>query len=380
MSFSTVFKELRRKCELTQEDVASALSVTPQAVSRWECGTAMPDITLIPKISHMFGVTSDYLLEIDINRTEEEVNQIIESAGTPYNFGKLEEVVRIYRNGLSRFPNNHRLMHHLAFAIHGLSSKEADAEKRKALLSECCSLCEKILSGSTDNEIRTSAVQTYVYALSDMARNGFDPTARRKAEELAESMPSKYVCREELLMGIADFEEAYEILRKKVFNFFYHDLPFFILWTNKSDTYTDEETLAICETAEKLYDIAFADDELYSRSWSSSFIWETASELYLKKGDTENALRYIRRLADEAIRWDSYRHADDENAGTFTVKSLLFRGITEKKGRVMTNGGPTKSGDLYKSLTGESYAALRGNGEFERILKTLSENAKLYQE
>ena len=380
MSFSTVFKELRRKCELTQEDVASALSVTPQAVSRWECGTAMPDITLIPKISHMFGVTSDYLLEIDITHTDEEVNKIIESAGIPYNLGKLEEVVCIYRAGLSRFPNNHRLMYHLASALPGLSSKQADPEKQKALLSECCSLCEKILSGSTDNEIRHSVLQTYVYALSDMAKNGFDPIAREKAKKLAQSMPSKYACREELLMGLADFEEAYEIRRKNVFDFFYHHLPFFILWTNKSAACTDEETLAICETVEKLYDIAFPDDDLYSRSWSSSLIWETASELYLKKGDIENALRSIRRLADEAIRWDSYRHADNENAGTFTIKSIMFRGITEKKGRMMTNGGPTNSGDTYHWLTGESYTALRGNEEFEEILQKLSDTAKLYQE
>lgn len=380
MSFSTIFKELRRKCELTQEDVASALSVTPQAVSRWECGTAMPDITLIPKISHMFGVTSDYLLEIDINRTEEEVNKIIESTSTSYNLGKLDEVVRIYRSGLSHFPNNHNLMHHLASAVFGLSSRQENADTRKAMLIECCDLCEKILSSSTDNKIRYSVVQTYVFALGDMARNGFDPTAREKAKKLAEAMPSKYTCREELLMGLADFEEAYEIRRKNVFDFFYHDLPFFILWTNKSDTYTDEETIAICETVEKLYDIAFADDDLYSRSWSNSFIWETASELYLKKGDTENALRSIRRLADEAIRWDSYRYADHENAGTFTIKSLMFRGITEKKGQVMINGGPTKSGDTYHWLTGESYAVLRGNEEFEEILQKLSDTAKLYQD
>jgi len=286
MSFSTVFKDLRRKCELTQEDVASALSVTPQAVSRWECGSAMPDITLIPKISRMFGVTADYLLEIDITRTEEEVGNIIESAAIPYNHGNMGEVVRIYRAGLSRFPNHHRLMHHLASALSGLSSQQMDPEKRRILLAEVCGLCDRILAASTDSEIRHAAVQTYIYALSDMARNGFDPGAAEKARAIAMTMPEKILCREELLMGLADFEEAFAILRKNAFDFFYHDLPFFILWAAKSDIYTDEETLALCETAEKLYETVFPDDDPFCRSWNSNFIPEIASGLYLKKGDT----------------------------------------------------------------------------------------------
>ena len=87
MAFSTVFKNLRRNANLTQEEVAEALSVTPQAVSRWECGSAMPDIALIPKITYLFGVTADYLLEIDVSRVETEVQTILESTSDAHNRG-----------------------------------------------------------------------------------------------------------------------------------------------------------------------------------------------------------------------------------------------------------------------------------------------------
>lgn len=42
--FSTNMKKYRVQSFLTQEQVAEKLKVNPQTVSRWECGTTMPDV------------------------------------------------------------------------------------------------------------------------------------------------------------------------------------------------------------------------------------------------------------------------------------------------------------------------------------------------
>ena len=54
-------KKHRRDASLTQEAFAEKLGVSEQAVSRWECGTAYPDVELLPVIARMFGVTVDHL-------------------------------------------------------------------------------------------------------------------------------------------------------------------------------------------------------------------------------------------------------------------------------------------------------------------------------
>lgn len=52
----------RRRKGLTQEELAVKLGVTPQAVSKWENDISCPDISLLPELVKILGVTSDELL------------------------------------------------------------------------------------------------------------------------------------------------------------------------------------------------------------------------------------------------------------------------------------------------------------------------------
>ena len=54
-------KTLRLSCSMTQEQLAQKLGVSAQAVSKWESGTNMPDIQMLPDLSVIFGVTIDDL-------------------------------------------------------------------------------------------------------------------------------------------------------------------------------------------------------------------------------------------------------------------------------------------------------------------------------
>lgn len=49
----------------SQEDFAEKLNISRQAISRWENGTALPDVQNILQISKLFNVTTDYLLNDD---------------------------------------------------------------------------------------------------------------------------------------------------------------------------------------------------------------------------------------------------------------------------------------------------------------------------
>ena len=65
MAFSEKLYELRKKRGLSQEELAEALDVSRQAISKWESGRAMPEAGKLLTVSEYFGVSLDELMRED---------------------------------------------------------------------------------------------------------------------------------------------------------------------------------------------------------------------------------------------------------------------------------------------------------------------------
>lgn len=62
MNLGNNISEKRKAKGMTQEELASNLGVSPQAVSKWENNLSCPDISLLPAIAKIFGMSVDELL------------------------------------------------------------------------------------------------------------------------------------------------------------------------------------------------------------------------------------------------------------------------------------------------------------------------------
>ena len=70
---SDKIRKLRISKNLTQQQLADQLHVTKQAISKWEQGKCVPDVTSIELIATFFGVSTDYLINDSIEKVEPEV-------------------------------------------------------------------------------------------------------------------------------------------------------------------------------------------------------------------------------------------------------------------------------------------------------------------
>lgn len=61
-TFGQRFQRLRKSAGLTQEDVATKLNITSQAVSKWENDVSAPDISVLLELSEMLNVSVEQIL------------------------------------------------------------------------------------------------------------------------------------------------------------------------------------------------------------------------------------------------------------------------------------------------------------------------------
>ena len=76
MGFGENLMRSRKKSGLSQEEVAAKLGVSRQTVSKWELGETLPDIQQTKKLSTLYHITLDELVELDLQ--VKEIQEVIE--------------------------------------------------------------------------------------------------------------------------------------------------------------------------------------------------------------------------------------------------------------------------------------------------------------
>ena len=83
MKLNENIANLRKKMDITQEELATAIGVTNQSVSKWESGQCCPDIALLPALADFFEVSIDELMghkSAQSNKTLQIDSQVINRA------------------------------------------------------------------------------------------------------------------------------------------------------------------------------------------------------------------------------------------------------------------------------------------------------------
>ena len=224
-------KELRLQSGQKQDNLAAAVGVTAQAVSRWESGGSYPDLELIPSIANYFGVSIDELFGYQNDR-DKKVEKIIQRVDAFHIKGRsddewVDECLSILREGLAEFPRNERLMITLAdtlseagwrryhewlyYDADGYIQHDYDTHKKNPYWDESIKLCETLANMAHDHEIVTKAISILVLLYRNIGEN-------QKAAAYADRMPELRKSREVLLAGAEDGKEEARYIGELLFS------------------------------------------------------------------------------------------------------------------------------------------------------------------
>lgn len=295
MTIGERIKALRKKKDMTQEKLADFLHVSYQAVSKWECGIANPDLSLIVPLTRLFNVSADELLGL----TNEEVDKrkaYFDAEYFDFWLKDHEADLEIARQAVAEYPSDFRYLHWLASDewYVGYSLEYYGTDKGKDLIESSAKHNLMILENCDDPEMKKEAISGLVFAYSSM--DNLD-----EAKKYAEMYPDESERdRDDLLLHCLRGDEQYT-LRKKIFRKKLLQLSFSLesLWRNSLPPFY--EALDAHETIIK----AIITDGNYQRLHGDlSDIYLEHAKISMQNNDPDEAIKNLTICLGHANEYD----------------------------------------------------------------------------
>ncbi len=141
----------------TQEQLASLLSVSSAAVSKWEAKNTYPDIGLLFPLAQIFGVSIDELLGYDEAKERENIEKTVSEYNQTHIHGDFEKASEIIKNARTEYPHDYRIMClYMQDIAGGTAGNDGDGLLRHK--DEIEQICDCILDGCRQDSIRISAI------------------------------------------------------------------------------------------------------------------------------------------------------------------------------------------------------------------------------
>lgn len=198
LKLGSTIKNLRMHNRFTQEEMATYLGVTPQAVSRWESETCYPDIELLPSIAAFFSVSTDILLGVNRTEREKRLLEIYDIIDEHSETGDdTEETLREAREFAAEFPTDEKVQEHLADTLCRIYMWSPDGANREAL-KEAEKIYLTLIENTKDVDFRNKMLEALLALYSVGYKDGF------KAESMLEKLPSMKYSRERVASELAE--------------------------------------------------------------------------------------------------------------------------------------------------------------------------------
>ena len=329
-------KQLRLRDGRKQEDLANALGVSPQAVSRWEANGGYPDMEMIPAIANYFNVSIDELFGYSKDR-EEKLKRILEKAEKAIvENGDMTECVEMLRTAAEEFPSEPKVYMNLGFALdqhgwkkHGARSytkdgsdytfEDTEYNSQNIYWQEALRAFEKALTLDISAEDRDVLTQRMVLYYAKMGC--FD-----KATTLASKQNSLLMSRE-VLLSLANEGESRDKYQGEAIIDVLVALKTVIVNSvcTKVSVFTKKESVALMIELAHLYETVFSDGRCGVGHYHICELYLHAALYEARFGEgAEKALEHFKKGFEHKRLYDSIRCTGEYQYTSPLVSKVTF--------------------------------------------------------
>lgn len=282
---------LRKEKNITQEQLAAMVGVTSGAVSKWETGNSVPDITLLSPLARALNTSLDTLLSFQQKLSEAETADIKKELTDLFlksGFAAGEEKCREY---LKNYPNSIALKFTVAglFQMYLMMSEDRSEDFLKKKMSEALDL---FYQAAESRELRYAPAALFSIAGIEMMQENYEKS-EKALKELPETTIDPLLLYPSLYMKQGKITEAMNLSCR-------------MLLKNINQSYMELITMAQISKTQNDYNRAFFYlDGAYKLQNIFKIGLNSAaynySRLYIETGDMKNAAKWFKTYVDGLI-------------------------------------------------------------------------------
>ena len=365
VKIGAIIKKLRAENRITQDTLATAIGVTPQAISRWESEGGYPDIELLPALADFFSVSIDELLGYRSSEREQELASIKQELERLAEVGSVDQRIAYARNAFARYPNDYEIRDHLAVALYFSWEETRD----KALFGEIEGLLKTVVEECHDEDTRYDAIGTLILLYKETQQSD-------KVKELIRLLtPMKY-CREfTLSWGIGDgntevyiqdeIDKLTDCLGTAISQYpLSEDLP--------NDPSTWEKKIEMLTMSNRLYEMIYGDNLMFYHVRLSRNHW-LISTYQISQGKIHDTLESLEKMCHHAVEYDKSFAEDHGKHYTSILTDQLIYPEPGKDFHELTEH--TNCYYMLDRLAHTRYDGIRGEPRFVAVVERLRQYA-----
>ncbi len=345
-SFGKKIKELRYAKDVTQDQLAKHLMISPQAVSKWERETGYPDIMMLPRIAAFFDVTVDELLGTGEEIRRGKIEKWEKETEEYWRTGQMEKNLALWKSAYSEYPNDPDVVYNYMYALNVLWRVDKDPSKKEKFFE----LAEWLLQKGPNEDLRNSARQVLCFA---SLRLGDNEKARKYAED-AGGYESSF-----LLSHVLEGEERIEHGQGLI-------LQLITDAANQidriADSYPHNEAIEIWKYVIGLYKGLFSRGDFCFYNIRMSEYSGRLSRRYAMNGERELCLEELKNSVEYLKAFEDWA----KGTGTEKHTSLLLNRLDISRKYTNTSGRPMGF-QTMEDLKRQCYDPYREDPEFIRI-------------
>ena len=366
IKIGAIIKKLRADNNITQDTLATAIGVTPQAISRWESEGGYPDIELLPALADFFSVSTDELLGYKLSQREEEIANIKKEISRLAEVGTIEERITFARNAISRYPADFEIKENLAVCLYHLWCDTQNND----FIKEIENLCSSVVAECKDEDTRYDAINVLINIYGDTKQ------VEKAMQAVNLLTPMKY-CRETALAcGIGDGNTEFYIqdeidkltdgLGLSIQNLVLHeDLP--------NDPSTWNKKIEMLTISNRLYKMIYGDNLMFYHTRLSRNYW-LISTYQIAQAKNEETLESLEKMCYHAVEYDKAYINDHGSFYTSILTDKLIYPEQSKDFHELTEH--TNCYHMLEKLQHNRYDCIRQDLRFVSIIEKLNQYSK----